>query len=219
MAEKEPLNIIITGVGGQGNVLLSQLVGKVLVRGGFHTTIGETYGASQRGGAVMSHLRVSRRMQYGPLIGEGQADVIVGLEPIETLRVLAQYGNADVTVITNSRPVFPAAVSSGGAKYPTVGRDRVGAGGAVGSLLGGRRDGHRAGAGPADSGERGDDGHAGWQRDPAARRGGVRGGVAREPARRQGWFVGRPSGDESGSVPKGNGCGRSLKRFSFVRQF
>ncbi len=120
MMEKEPLNIIITGVGGQGNVLLSQLVGKVLVRGGFHTTIGETYGASQRGGAVMSHLRVSRRMQYGPLIGEGQADVIVGLEPIETLRVLAQYGNADVTVITNSRPVFPAAVSSGGAKYPTA---------------------------------------------------------------------------------------------------
>ncbi len=121
MVEKEPLNIIITGVGGQGNVLLSQLVGKVLVRGGFHATIGETYGASQRGGAVMSHLRVSRRMQYGPLIGEGQADVIVGLEPLETLRVLAQYGNADVTVITNSRPVFPAAVSGGDAKYPTVG--------------------------------------------------------------------------------------------------
>jgi indolepyruvate ferredoxin oxidoreductase beta subunit len=120
MMEKEPLNIIITGVGGQGNVLLSQLVGKVLVRGGFHTTIGETYGASQRGGAVMSHLRVSRRMQYGPLIGEGQADVIVGLEPIETLRVLAHYGNPGAAVITNSRPVFPQAVSSGGAKYPTV---------------------------------------------------------------------------------------------------
>ncbi len=120
MGEKEPLNIIITGVGGQGNVLLSQLVGKVLVRAGFHATIGETYGASQRGGAVMSHLRVSRKMQYGPLIGEGQADVIVGLEPLETLRVIAQYGNPGVAVITNSRPVFPLAVSSGGAKYPTV---------------------------------------------------------------------------------------------------
>jgi indolepyruvate ferredoxin oxidoreductase, beta subunit len=118
--EKDPLNIIITGVGGQGNVLLSQLVGKVLVRAGFHVTIGETYGASQRGGAVMSHLRMSRRTQYGPLIGEGQADVIVGLEPLETLRVLAQYGNPTVAVITNSRPVFPQAVSSGGAKYPTV---------------------------------------------------------------------------------------------------
>jgi indolepyruvate ferredoxin oxidoreductase beta subunit len=123
MSENEPLNIIITGVGGQGNVLLSQLVGRVLVRGGFHATIGETYGASQRGGAVMSHLRLSRKMQYGPLIGEGQADVIVGLEPLETLRVVAQYGNPDVTVITNSRPVFPQAVTSGGAKYPT--RDEI----------------------------------------------------------------------------------------------
>lgn len=120
MSEKDPLNIIITGVGGQGNVLLSQLVGKVLVHAGFHATIGETYGASQRGGAVMSHLRVSRSMQYGPLIGEGQADVIVGLEPLETLRVIAQYGNPGVAVITNSRPIFPQAVSSGGAKYPTA---------------------------------------------------------------------------------------------------
>ncbi len=124
-AGKEPLNIIITGVGGQGNVLLSQLVGKVLVRSGFHATIGETYGASQRGGAVMSHLRVSRKMQYGPLIGEGQADVIVGLEPLETLRVIAQFGNPEVAVITNSRPVFPQAVSSFGARYPT--RDEVAA--------------------------------------------------------------------------------------------
>jgi indolepyruvate ferredoxin oxidoreductase beta subunit len=123
--EKDPLNIIITGVGGQGNVLLSQLVGKVLVGGGFHATIGETYGASQRGGAVMSHLRVSRKMQYGPLIGEGQADVIVGLEPLETLRVIAQFGNPKVAVITNSRPVFPQAVSSFGARYPT--RDEVAA--------------------------------------------------------------------------------------------
>ena len=85
MAEKDPLNIIITGVGGQGNVMLSQLVGQVLVRNGFHATIGETYGASQRGGAVISHLRVSRLQQYGPLIGEGQADLIIGLEPLRVL--------------------------------------------------------------------------------------------------------------------------------------
>jgi indolepyruvate ferredoxin oxidoreductase, beta subunit len=119
MKEKDPLNIIITGVGGQGNVLLSQLTGKALVRNGYHATIGETYGASQRGGAVMSHLRVSREKQYGPLIAQGQADIVLGLEPLETMRVLAQYGNADVIVISNSRPIFPASVSSGDAKYPT----------------------------------------------------------------------------------------------------
>jgi len=116
---KDPLNIIITGVGGQGNVLLSQFVGKALVREGYHATIGETYGASQRGGAVMSHLRVSRDTQYGPLIAQGQADIVLGLEPLETMRVLSQYGNSEVVVITNSRPIFPVAVTTGEGVYPS----------------------------------------------------------------------------------------------------
>ncbi len=120
MEGKDPLNVIVTGVGGQGNVLISQLMGRALVRAGYHVTIGETYGASQRGGAVMSHLRVSRQAQYGPLIPQGQADVILGLEPVETLRVLGQYGNPGVTVITNSRPVYPLAVAIGTAHYPSV---------------------------------------------------------------------------------------------------
>ena len=63
MKEKDPLNVIVTGVGGQGNVLVSQLMGRALVRAGYHVTIGETYGASQRGGAVMSHIRISRQAQ------------------------------------------------------------------------------------------------------------------------------------------------------------
>jgi indolepyruvate ferredoxin oxidoreductase beta subunit len=120
MKEKDPLNVIVTGVGGQGNVLVSQFMGQALVRAGYHVTIGETYGASQRGGAVMSHLRISRQAQYGPLIPSGQADVILGLEPVETLRVLAQYGNPAVTVITNSRPVYPLSVAIGAARYPTT---------------------------------------------------------------------------------------------------
>ena len=120
MKEQDPLNVIVTGVGGQGNVLVSQFMGRALVRAGYHVTIGETYGASQRGGAVMSHLRISRQAQYGPLIPAGQANVILGLEPVETLRVLAQYGNPAVTVITNSRPVYPLAVAIGAAHYPTV---------------------------------------------------------------------------------------------------
>jgi indolepyruvate ferredoxin oxidoreductase beta subunit len=120
MEGKDPLNVIVTGVGGQGNVLISQLMGSALVRADYHVTIGETYGASQRGGAVMSHLRISRQAHYGPLIPHGQADVILGLEPVETLRVLGQYGNPAVTVITNSRPVYPLAVAIGTAHYPSV---------------------------------------------------------------------------------------------------
>jgi indolepyruvate ferredoxin oxidoreductase beta subunit len=118
MKEKDPLNVIVTGVGGQGNVLVSQLIGKALVKAGHHVTIGETYGASQRGGAVMSHIRISRKEQYGPLIPGGQADVILGLEPVETMRVLAQYGHPAVIVIANSRPVYTLAVTSGAAEYP-----------------------------------------------------------------------------------------------------
>jgi indolepyruvate ferredoxin oxidoreductase beta subunit len=119
MKQKDPLNVIVTGVGGQGNVLISQLIGQALVKAGHHVTIGETYGASQRGGAVMSHIRISRQEQYGPFIPEGQADVVLGLEPVETMRVLAQYGQPEVMVIANTRPVHPLAVTTGAAEYPS----------------------------------------------------------------------------------------------------
>jgi indolepyruvate ferredoxin oxidoreductase beta subunit len=120
MEGKDPLNVIVTGVGGQGNVLVSQLMGRAVVRAGYHVTIGETYGASQRGGDVMSHLRISRQAQYGPLIPHGQGDAVLGLEPLETLRVLGKYGNPAVTVVANSRPIFPPAVAVGTAQYPSV---------------------------------------------------------------------------------------------------
>ena len=84
---KDPLNIVICGVGGQGNILASELLGSALVDKGYFVSVGETYGASQRGGSVMSHVRVSLTTEYGVLIPRGQADIIVGFEPIETLRV------------------------------------------------------------------------------------------------------------------------------------
>ena len=87
-AKKESKNLIITGVGGQGNVLSSQLLGQALVGKGYFVTIGETYGASQRGGSVMSHIRLSTLKQLSPLIPRGKADVVLGLEPVEALRVL-----------------------------------------------------------------------------------------------------------------------------------
>lgn len=118
--KKDPLNIIITGVGGQGNVLASQILGRALVRENFLVTIGETYGATQRGGAVMSHMRVSCSSTYSPLIPEGQADIIVALEPVEALRVIGQYGNPNVQAIINSRPIYPPAVTGGDFEYPSL---------------------------------------------------------------------------------------------------
>jgi len=117
---KDPFNVIIGGVGGQGNVVASQILGQALVDKGYVITIGETYGASQRGGAVMSHLRVSARNPCSPLISEGQCDLLVSLEPVEGLRVLGAYGNPGVITLTNTRPIFPMDVISGEAAYPEV---------------------------------------------------------------------------------------------------
>jgi len=117
---KDPLNLIITGVGGQGNVLASQLIGRALVKENFYVTIGETYGASQRGGAVMSHLRISKESPHSPLIPEGQADIVLALEPVEALRVMGQYGNPSVSAIVNCRPIYPTAVTVGEAEYPSM---------------------------------------------------------------------------------------------------
>jgi indolepyruvate ferredoxin oxidoreductase beta subunit len=119
--EKDPLNIIITGVGGQGNVLASQLLGQILVKKGYFITIGETYGASQRGGSVVSHMRVSLKESFSPLIPEGAADVVIGLEPVEALRVLSPYGNPEVICLVNTRPIHPIDVIAGNQSYPEFG--------------------------------------------------------------------------------------------------
>ena len=117
---KDPFNVIIGGVGGQGNVLASQILGEILVSKGYVITIGETYGASQRGGAVMSHLRISGKDQFSPLIPEGQCDLLMALEPVEGLRILDTYGNPRVMTLLNTRPIYPMDVISGNTAYPEV---------------------------------------------------------------------------------------------------
>jgi indolepyruvate ferredoxin oxidoreductase beta subunit len=120
MLEKDPFNVIITGVGGQGNVLASKLLGQILVHQGYIITIGETYGASQRGGSVMSHLRISHNEQFSPLIPEGRCDLLIGLEPVEAVRVLGHYGNPNILIIVNMRPIYPVDVIAGDKDYPDI---------------------------------------------------------------------------------------------------
>jgi len=114
----ETKNIILTGVGGQGNVLASRVLAGILVAQGYVVTIGETFGMSQRGGSVMSHVRVSPDSVQSPQIPRCGADVIVALEPLEALRVLTVYGNPKVSIISNSRPVYPIGVITGELVYP-----------------------------------------------------------------------------------------------------
>ena len=115
-----PLNLIITGVGGQGNVLASQIIGNAALKTGFKVTIGETFGLSQRGGPVMSHIRLSRTRNFGPLIPPNMANIIVGLEPLETIRILHEYGNKETIFIVNSRPIYPLNVIAGDVEYPDI---------------------------------------------------------------------------------------------------
>lgn len=116
----DPYNLIITGVGGQGNVLASRMVGEMLSRQGVNVTIGETFGASQRGGSVMSHLRLSTRSTYSPQIPKGRAHMVVALEPTEAIRVLKDYGNPQVKVLCNTRPIYSIGVICGESVYPPL---------------------------------------------------------------------------------------------------
>ena len=118
MLSADPFNLIITGVGGQGNVLASKLIGNMLADQGFYVTIGETFGASQRGGSVMSHLRISSKSSLSPQIPKGRAHAVVSLEPTEAIRVLQVYGNPDVKVISNTRPVYALGVICDEVNYP-----------------------------------------------------------------------------------------------------
>ena len=115
----DPYNLIITGVGGQGNVLASKILGNILSAKGLRVTIGETFGASQRGGSVMSHLRISASTTWSPQIPAGKAHMVVALEPIEALRVLMVYGNPHTKLLCNSRPIQPISVICGDTTYPS----------------------------------------------------------------------------------------------------
>ena len=116
----DPYNVIITGVGGQGNVMASRILGNMLSRKGLSVTIGETFGASQRGGSVMSHLRVSTGSSWSPQIPRGQGHLVISLEPTEAMRVLATYGNSDIKVLCNTRPIHAIGVISGEQQYPDL---------------------------------------------------------------------------------------------------
>lgn len=99
------INVLITGVGGQGTVLCSKLIAEAAIRAGFEVRTTETIGMAQRGGSVVSHVRIGERI-YSPLIAKGQADLIIGFEPSEAVRLLP-YLKKEGTVVVCQEPVKP----------------------------------------------------------------------------------------------------------------
>ncbi len=109
-------NIMIVGVGGQGSLLASKLLGRLLVDEGFDVKVSEVHGMSQRGGSVVTYVRFGDKV-YSPIIDEGEADFIVSFEKIEAARYIKDL-KKDGTVIVNTQQIDPMPVIIGNAVYP-----------------------------------------------------------------------------------------------------
>lgn len=97
------IDIILCGVGGQGILSIATIIGEAATKAGLNLKQAEVHGMSQRGGNVQSHLRLSDEAIYSDLIAQGAADMIISMEPMESLRYL-QYLAADGKVVTGSEP-------------------------------------------------------------------------------------------------------------------
>lgn len=108
-------NILLCGVGGQGTVLASKLLAAAAMARDIPVMSAETIGMAQRGGSVFSHLRMGGEL-YSPMIAKNSADIIIGFEPAETVRMLP-YLKKDGYVVTSSKPIVPATSSLKGSAY------------------------------------------------------------------------------------------------------
>ena len=109
-------NVMIVGVGGQGSLLASKLLGHLLLNEGYDVKVSEVHGMSQRGGSVVTYVRFGEKV-YSPVIDKGEADFIVSFEQLEAARYLP-YLKKDGRIVTNSQKMDPMPVITGAAEYP-----------------------------------------------------------------------------------------------------
>ena len=110
------VNIMIVGVGGQGSLLASKLMGNLLVNEGYDVKVSEVHGMSQRGGSVVTYVKFGDKV-YSPICDKGEADFIVSFEKLEAARY-ASYLAKDGKIIVNSQEIDPMPVIIGAAEYP-----------------------------------------------------------------------------------------------------
>ncbi len=109
-------NVMIVGVGGQGSLLASKLLGRLLIDEGYDVKVSEVHGMSQRGGSVVTYVRFGEKV-YSPIITEGEADYIISFEKLEAARY-AKYLNKDGLIVVNTQQIDPMPVIIGAAEYP-----------------------------------------------------------------------------------------------------
>ncbi|HOK57996.1 MAG TPA: indolepyruvate ferredoxin oxidoreductase subunit beta [Methanothrix sp.] len=110
-------DIVIVGVGGQGVILISEIIGRAALRAGIPVRAAETHGMAQRGGSVINHTRLG--CVYGPMVPEGGADILLALEPAEVLRY-GRYLSRGGVALVNTKPVLPTTVTTGQFRYPDI---------------------------------------------------------------------------------------------------
>lgn len=109
-------NIMIVGVGGQGSLLASKMLGSLLLAEGYDVKVSEVHGMSQRGGSVVTYVRYGDKV-YSPVIDKGEADFIVSFELLEAARWLP-FLKKDGRIVTNIQQIDPMPVITGAAEYP-----------------------------------------------------------------------------------------------------
>lgn len=110
------MQIMIVGVGGQGTLLASRILGNVAINEGYDVKVSEVHGMSQRGGSVVTYVKYGDKV-YSPIIDEGEADIILAFELLEAYRALP-YLKKGGKIIVNTQKINPMPVITGVAKYP-----------------------------------------------------------------------------------------------------
>ncbi len=116
-------NVMIVGVGGQGSLLASKLLGRLLLTKGYDIKVSEVHGMSQRGGSVVTYVRYGDKV-YSPIIDKGEADFIVSFELLEAAR-WTEYLKDGGKIIANTQQINPMPVITGAAKYPEALSDKM----------------------------------------------------------------------------------------------
>ncbi len=113
------LDIFITGVGGQGSILASQVLAEAAIHAGMKALLGEIHGMAQRGGKVVSQVRIGEDV-LSPMVVDGGADVLLGFEPLEAARALHKASPEKTVAVVSTRPIIPFTVAIGQGKYPDI---------------------------------------------------------------------------------------------------